>query len=79
MARTLACGTWTHDYPITVSEARELGLRVSTDMPSEVYELMQLYPQTAQRRPSVEYIPVPYRARERSLEPAGSSRGVFDD
>jgi ClpP class serine protease len=72
LAHTLACGTWTHDYPITVSEARGLGLTVSTDMPEEVYALMQLYPQTAQRRPSVEYVPVPYRARDRDLQPARS-------
>jgi ClpP class serine protease len=78
LAHTLACGTWTHDYPITVSEARELGLAVSTDMPGEVYELMQLYPQTAQRRPSVEYVPVPYRARERDMQPSPSARGLFD-
>lgn len=65
LAETLATGTWTHDYPITVKEARELGLPVSTDMPKEVYELMNLYPQTAQRRPSVEYIPAPYRAPAR--------------
>jgi ClpP class serine protease len=78
LAHLLASGTWTHDYPITVSEARELNLRVSTEMPQEVYDLMQLYPQTAQRRPSVEYIPVPYRARDRQLEPARSSRGALD-
>ncbi|MGQ9567707.1 MAG: SDH family Clp fold serine proteinase [Anaerolineae bacterium] len=65
LAETLASGTWTHDYPITVQEARGLGLPVSTDMPKEVYELMNLYPQTAQRRPSVEYIPMPYRAPAR--------------
>ena len=64
LARTLASGTWTHDYPITVAEARELGLPVSTEMPPEVFELMQLYPQTAQRRPSVEYIPLPYGPRD---------------
>jgi ClpP class serine protease len=69
LAHTLACGTWTHDYPITVTEARNLGLTVSTEMPPEVYELMQLYPQTSQRRPSVEYIPLPYRSR-----PQGSRR-----
>jgi hypothetical protein len=34
---------------------------VSTEMPGEVYDLMELYPQTAQRRPSVEYVPIPYR------------------
>lgn len=59
IATTLSTGTWTHDYPITVSEARELGLPVSTDMPKEIYQIMALYPQTAQRRPSVEYIPLP--------------------
>jgi ClpP class serine protease len=63
LATTLASGVWTHDYPITVNEGRELGLPISTDMPEEVYQLMGLYPQTAQRRPSVEYIPVP-RSRE---------------
>jgi ClpP class serine protease len=63
LATTLSTGVWTHDYPITIEQARELGLPVQTDMPQEVYKLMQLYPQTAQRRPSVEYIPVP-RARE---------------
>ncbi|MGC8826922.1 MAG: SDH family Clp fold serine proteinase [Anaerolineae bacterium] len=64
LAEKLATGTWTHDYPITVREAKELGLPVSTDMPLEVYDIMQLYRQTAQRRPSVEYIPAPYRVPE---------------
>lgn len=69
LAEKLATGTWTHDYPITVREARELGLPVSTEMPVEVYDIMQLYRQTAQRRPSVEYIPAPYRV------PDGGRRG----
>jgi ClpP class serine protease len=68
LAHTLASGTWTHDYPITVTEARELGLNVSTDMPNEVYEMMALYPQTQQRSP-VEYVPMPYRGR-RGLQPS---------
>ncbi|GAB4456348.1 MAG: ATP-dependent Clp protease proteolytic subunit [Anaerolineales bacterium] len=59
LAATLSTGTWTHDYPITVNEAQELGLPVSADMPAEIYQIMALYPQTAQRRPSVEYIPAP--------------------
>jgi len=63
VARTLSSGVWTHDYPITVREAQELGLPVSTEMPQEIYRIMALYPQTAQRRPSVEYIPSP-RSRE---------------
>ena len=60
IAEKLSTGVWTHDYPITVGEARELGLPIDTNMPTEVYQLMNLYPQAGQRRPSVDYIPVPY-------------------
>jgi ClpP class serine protease len=60
IAEALSSGQWTHDYPISVDEARELGLAVSTEMPQQVYDLMVLYPQTNQRRPSVKYIPGPY-------------------
>jgi ClpP class serine protease len=70
LATTLATGVWTHDYPITVQEARELGLPISTNMPKEIYQLMSLYPQTAQRRPSVEYIPAPYRSPDAERRPA---------
>jgi len=65
LAELLATGTWTHDYPITVEEARELGLPVSTDMPEEVYKLMNLYRQPAPKRPSVSYIPMPYQPPQR--------------
>lgn len=61
LASVLSEGTWTHDYPISVTEARELGLPVSEELPETIYYLMELYPQPVQRRPSVEYIPVPYR------------------
>ena len=60
LAQALSDGRWTHDYPISPDQARELGLTGTHDMPSEVYQLMDLYPQSAQRRPSVEYIPGPY-------------------
>lgn len=63
LADELASGRWTHDYPITVEEATALGLKVSTEMPDEIYHLMNLYPQAAQRRPSVAYIPMPYTTR----------------
>jgi ClpP class serine protease len=66
LAETLATGTWTHDYPITVSEAKDLGIPVDVDVPQEVYDLMDLYPQTSQQRPSVQYIPMPYRGGDRS-------------
>lgn len=62
VAKKLSQGTWTHDYPILPDAARELGLPVSTDLPKEIRQLMALYPQPARRQPSVEYIPLPYRA-----------------
>ena len=73
ISEALTSGRWTHDYPISVEEARSLGLRVSTDMPEDVYKLMSLFPQTSQRRPSVEYIPMPYAPRPRP--PAGTRPG----
>jgi len=36
-----------------------LGLAVHTDMPPEVYRLMELYPQPMRRQPAVEYLPLP--------------------
>lgn len=63
LIESLVRGRWTHDYPINVDEAQELGLPVTTEVPTEVYQLMNLFPQTVQRRPSVEYIPSPYPAR----------------
>lgn len=58
LATTLSEGRWTHDYGITADAARGFGLNVSTAMPRTVYELMDLYPQGAGRRPSVLYTPV---------------------
>jgi len=60
VAEMLCSGVWTLDYPISVDELREIGLPVSTDVPIEVYQLMNLYPQQDQVRPSVDYIPIPY-------------------
>jgi ClpP class serine protease len=60
IAATLTEGRWTHDYPLTLETIRELGLPVSTELPQEIYQLMELYPQAVQRRPSVQYIPLPY-------------------
>ncbi|ADG82991.1 hypothetical protein Tfer_0639 [Thermincola ferriacetica] len=60
LAKILTEGRWTHDYPITYDTLKEMGLRVTNDLPIEIYRLMELYPQPTQRRPSVQYIPVPY-------------------
>jgi ClpP class serine protease len=58
LATTLSEGRWTHDFPITVNIAKQLGLPVSTEMPALIYELMDLYPQSGQGRPSVMYVPL---------------------
>lgn len=74
IARMLSEGRWTHDYPITVTEAQKIGLPVRTGIPEEIYELMALYPQAHQRRPSVEYVPVPFHPGGGEREPARTSR-----
>jgi len=61
LAATLSEGRWTHDYPIRLEHARQLGLPVSDAVPEGVYELMERYSRRSQRRPSVEFIPTPYR------------------
>ena len=61
LAKILTEGRWTHDYPISFEKARELGLNVKDEVPPEVYELMELYPQGPMNRPGVEYIPYPVR------------------
>jgi ClpP class serine protease len=60
LTHKLTSGQWTHDYPITIEQLRELGFKVKTDLPQEVYELMDLYPQAGRQRPSVQYVPIPY-------------------
>jgi ClpP class serine protease len=60
LATILSEGRWTHDYPINLEEAQGLGLPAEGNLPREVYDLMALYPQPAQRRPSVQYVPLPY-------------------
>jgi ClpP class serine protease len=61
LAEKLSSGAWTHDYPIMVATAKELGLPVSTDMPNDVLDLMKLYPQPVRQQSGggVEYLPVP--------------------
>jgi ClpP class serine protease len=57
LADKLTSGRWTHDYPITVSEARELGLPVTTAMPQDVIDLMALFPQPVRTSQGVEFGP----------------------
>jgi len=77
LAKSLSSGHWTHDYPIRFEEAKELGLPVSDQMPKEVYELMELYPQSSQRRPSVEFVPTPYLPPRRTPSKRTESMSIF--
>ncbi|MDA8337565.1 MAG: S49 family peptidase [Peptococcaceae bacterium] len=60
LSATMTGGLWTHDYPIGVDQLAQLGLPVSAGLAREIYDLMDLYPQPPQRRPSVQFIPLPY-------------------
>ncbi|HHP7244597.1 MAG TPA: SDH family Clp fold serine proteinase [Elainellaceae cyanobacterium] len=59
----LTTGQVTHDYPVLVEEAQDIGLPVIVGLPREIYSLMDLYPQSMSGRPSVQYIPMPYQNR----------------
>lgn len=61
-AQIMSQGRWTHDFPLTSETLKELGLHISTEVPWEIYSLMGLYPQPQQRRPSVQYVPLPGEA-----------------
>ncbi len=63
----LTTGRVTHDYPITVEEATEMGLPITVGLPRSIYDLMELYPQPQGGRPSVQYIPLPYGDRRPML------------
>ncbi len=71
LAIVLTEGRWTHDFPITIEAARQLGIPVSVNVPPIIYELMDLYPQGSAGRPSVLYIPI-RRDRGAPREPTGS-------
>jgi ClpP class serine protease len=72
LARALTEGRWTHDFPITVEAAKQLGLPISVNMPRAIYQLMDLYPQSGIGRPSVLYVPF------RRSSPANPGAGSQD-
>jgi ClpP class serine protease len=60
IAEEFVSGKYTHDHPFMAEEARRLlGECVQTDVPAEVYDLMDLYRmETGRSRPGVEYVPL---------------------
>jgi len=75
LAAALSEGRWTHDFPITADAAREMGLPVSTEMPRVIYDLMDLYPQAGQGRPSVMYVPMRRAAQDPNTAGGASAPG----
>jgi ClpP class serine protease len=69
LAEELAGGHYTHDDPITVTEAKDIGLPIEVGLPQEVYNLMELFPQAGRRRPSVQYVPLPAPPSESPAKP----------
>ena len=58
-------GRWTHDYPIGCEELRKMELHACGEMPREIYEIMDFFPQPMRRQPSVTYIPLPYEREKK--------------
>ncbi len=52
----LSRGKFTHDFPLTCEVLQELNIDHHTDLPEDIYELMELYPQPSKGRPSVYYV-----------------------
>ena len=63
LARLLSEGTWTHDYAITFNTAKVLGLPVTAEIPRDILDLMDYFPQPVRQAPSVEYLPFPRRGK----------------
>ncbi len=75
LASIFTRGEWTHDHPLDVETLRRIGLPINTEMPAEIEEYMRLFPQPATGRPSVQYVPLPYRSPARPAPPLPLPRG----
>ena len=53
---------------VFVNQEFEMGLNVSDEMPTEILELMDLYPQPVRRHPSVTYLPSRRHAAKEEVE-----------
>jgi ClpP class serine protease len=75
LASIFTRGEWTHDHPLDVESLKRIGLPINVDMPSEIEEYMRLFPQASTGRPSVQYVPLPYRNPAPQRAPVPASRG----
>lgn len=56
----LTTGRFTHDFPLSYETVESFGFAVVDEVPADVYDLLRMYPQQPNNRPSVQYIPIPY-------------------
>jgi len=77
IAEYITTGRFTHDFPLSPEKLEAIGIKVNTQIPNQIYELMDLYPQAPQSRPSVEYIPVPYTPEPQRKKDKGSSSDIM--
>jgi len=61
LAKKLSDGRWTHDHPLMCSTLQSMGLPVSCNIPAQIYQLMDYYPQPLRGTPSVDFVPIPYK------------------
>jgi len=65
----LVSGKYTHDFPITAEATCDLlGRCAITELPMEVYQLMDLYKMDKPQRKGIEYVPLPSRPRGKSQQ-----------
>ncbi|WP_209732889.1 SDH family Clp fold serine proteinase [Methanococcus voltae] len=72
LSEILATGKWTHDYPLYIEKLQNLGVAINTKVPAEIYNLFDLYQQSSNQRPSVQYIPAPYGSNKESKKSSES-------
>lgn len=66
LARTMTEGRWTHSFPITHEALLDMGLKVSTDVPKDAYELLESFPTGAKFRP-IQWLPGKKRTNEETV------------
>ncbi len=64
VGRALTEGRWTHDFPLTCEALQGMGLKVTTDVPQEAYQLLDAFPAGARFRP-VQWLPSRKKQKEK--------------
>lgn len=77
IAQLLSSGRWMHDFPIEAEMAREIGLKVSNAMPSEIMDLMALFPSSLRRSTAVKWFDSARALPPKKKPPPGAEATPF--